>query len=380
MVSEMDNVYTLTSSHYHNLNKVATMDERYDLFIAYHGTNDSRGSLEKAKEIFFYLEPRGIKCYLFVTTDSSYFGETPQFVAKSGKFLLVCNQNIGIASDGSIINNGVAQEIKVFYNMIYANNRRDGDARVFAYDGLSAKAANDLHIAFNNVAHFVEDPIQPDRTLEAVLRWVRSSDVPSVSLPTPEQSGRLDTSYELATSNEVKMVFPKRSLMRKSWDLRRLISVSNTIECIGISNNEMTLGLDEELLIDTIHRGAKMTLLFLDPKSPHTREREKEEGQQKHTIKNHTNACLSFAFRVVDQLDASEKSSFEILAYDEIPRMNMIFIDAKHLLLQYYATAVAGASNPSFYIQKTGASPVFDFYYRIYHHIKEKAKPARRSS
>ena len=51
--------------------------ERRDIFIAYHGTYDDYGSLNKAKQLFYFLESRGVKCYFFPTEKSAYFAETP---------------------------------------------------------------------------------------------------------------------------------------------------------------------------------------------------------------------------------------------------------------------------------------------------------------
>lgn len=39
--------------------------ESRDVFIAYHGTYDKYGSLERAKGLFRYLESKGVKCYFF---------------------------------------------------------------------------------------------------------------------------------------------------------------------------------------------------------------------------------------------------------------------------------------------------------------------------
>lgn len=36
--------------------------EIQDLFIAYHGTYEGNGSLKKARDLFYYLESKGIKC------------------------------------------------------------------------------------------------------------------------------------------------------------------------------------------------------------------------------------------------------------------------------------------------------------------------------
>ena len=63
--------------------------ELQDLFIAYHGTYDGRGSLQKARDLFYYLESKGVKCYFFPNETNEYFANTPIAVKNSKKFLLV---------------------------------------------------------------------------------------------------------------------------------------------------------------------------------------------------------------------------------------------------------------------------------------------------
>ena len=55
-----------------------------------------------------------------------------------------------------------------------------------------------------------------------------------------------------------------------------------------------------------------------------------------------------------------------------MPRLNMIFIDGEPLLLQYYANAVPGASNPCFYIKKKEDGQLYDFFYEQYQYIRER--------
>ena len=130
--------------------------EQQDVFIAYHGTYSDNGSLAKAKELFYYLQSQGIKCYFFPHQNNDYFANTPFAAQKSNKFLFVCNDNVDLKADGSIGNNGVYQEITAFWNYIYEGKRNRGDAKVYAFDGFTSEKANDLHLAFQGVAHFDE--------------------------------------------------------------------------------------------------------------------------------------------------------------------------------------------------------------------------------
>lgn len=163
--------------------------------------------------------------------------------------------------------------------------------------------------------------------------------------------------------------------MNKSWNLRKMISVAEKIECLGISNNEITLKMDAAALLEALNRGAQIEVLFLDPKGKNTKLREKEEKQVKNTIVNNTKTTLNYIMRIKKHNELGKVfDNLKVYVYDSIPRMNMIFIDGTHLLLQYYANNVPGASNPCFYIKKQNDNQIFDFYYRQYQLIKESGK------
>lgn len=347
--------------------------EQQDIFIAYHGTYDNNGSLAKAKELFYYLQSMGIKCYFFPNQNNDYFANTPIAAQKSDKFLFVCNNNVDVNEDGSIRNNGVFQEITAFWNCIYEGKRKRGDAKVYAFDGFTSERANELHLAFQGVAHFDENLSSQEKTFEEVAKWVSNSsdDTSNGSSVHAEEAKPLFD----GTSSELKKVFVRRSTMNKSWDLRKMICVAEKIECLGISNNEITLKMDSAALLEALERGAQIEVLFLDPKGKNTRLREKEESQEKNTIVNNTQTTLKYIMRIKKHNELGKVfDNLKVYVYDSIPRMNMIFIDGKHLLLQYYANNVPGASNPCFYIKKQAENQVYDFYYNQYKVIREGGK------
>lgn len=340
--------------------------ENQDIFIAYHGTYNDYGSLNKAKELYYFLQSSGVKCYFFPNESSSYFANTPFAAQKSGKFIFVCNSNITTNEDGSIKNNGVLQEITTFWNCIYDGTKSRGDARVYVYDGFTSEEANKLHIAFQGVAHFDENHFSQDKCFDEVLRWVLNKDESDKGKPEKVNAPIEDK----GVSNELKKVFIRRSAMNKSWDLAKMISVARKIECLGISNNEMTLNMDADILRNALENGTEIELLFLDPRSRFVRFREKEEKQDKNTIKNNTETTLSFIRRMKKSATSGSFTNLKIYTYDGLPRMNMIFIDETHLLLQYYANSVPGASNPCFYIKRQGDDQLYDFYHKQYEQIK----------
>ncbi len=162
--------------------------------------------------------------------------------------------------------------------------------------------------------------------------------------------------------------------MNELWDLRKMICVAEKIECLGISNNEITLKMDRAVLLDALNRGAQIEIMFLDPKGKNTKLREKEEGLKKKTIRHITQTTLEYILRIKKKSEAGKTfDNLRVFLYDSIPRMNMIFIDGNHLLLQYYANNIPGSSNPCFYIKKQADNQIFDFYYNQYKTIREGA-------
>ncbi len=342
-----------------------------NVFIAYHGTYDDFGSVGKAKELFYFLQSNGINCYFFPNEVNSYFADTPIIAQKADKFVFVCNPSVTVNSDGSIANNGVFQEITSFWNNIYEGKRQRGDARVYVYNGFTAREANRLHIAFQGVAHFDENKFDKDQCFEEVLNWVTGK---TGEIEKQRADAKPAPQADNGISNELKKVFVRRSIMNKAWNLTQMVSVARKIECVGISNNEMTMNMDESVLRHALDNGTEIELLFLNPKSKYCRFRENEEKQEKNTIKNHTEASLSFIRRLKKSAAAGNYKNLRIYLYDAMPRMNMIFIDGEHLLLQYYANTVPGASNPCFYIKKLTDGQLFDFYYNQYTLIRNSSK------
>lgn len=273
--------------------------------------------------------------------------------------------------DESIDCNGVYQETTTFWNCIYEGKRKRGDARVYAYDGMTLETANDLHVAFQGVAHILEQG-DVEASFEEVYRWVIGDEKNRKKELTSNSS---DSEFVVKdVSSELRTVYVRRSAMNKNWDLRKMVLVAKKVECLGISNNEMTLKLDESVLTEALNNGTYIELMFLKPNGKFTRFREKEEGQAKNTIKNNTKTTLSFALRVKKKNRYNKVfDNLKIFTYDCVPRMNLIIIDETHMLLQYYANDVPGGSNPCFYIKKQCDNQIFDFYYSQYKKIRTEA-------
>lgn len=161
--------------------------------------------------------------------------------------------------------------------------------------------------------------------------------------------------------------------MSQQVDLANLVAHSKNIRAMGISNSELTSRIDPEALKHAIEKGGKVELLFLDPESPFTEQREKAEGLRPNRIKNITvnniETALDFKFR----LEEPQKESYKLYKYSKLPRLNVILLDS-YAILQYYGNTEAGMRNPCFLIEKQEVSPLYDFCLENYRYIKSNAE------
>lgn len=119
----------------------------YDIFIAYHGTNNPTGSYTKAKELCDILTSKGYSVFLndysCNTRDKGIgFNETTYVIQRSENFLLVLNDSIYLDEFGMIpriyIDNKVNQlysELKMFESLVQDNQRKYKENFKFYYDG-----------------------------------------------------------------------------------------------------------------------------------------------------------------------------------------------------------------------------------------------------
>lgn len=147
----------------------------FDVFIAYHGTEDVGGSMNKAREIYEILTERGLNCFFNpVSNPDGAFVNTPIIARHCKLFLLVANPTIPVDQWGEITEDtpGLYNEVMGFYNLFFEKRGiRAGSARVYAYGGLSASQANNLHIVFNGTAHFEEK----SGGMKRLLDWISAS-------------------------------------------------------------------------------------------------------------------------------------------------------------------------------------------------------------
>ncbi|MBQ2723679.1 MAG: HD domain-containing protein [Clostridia bacterium] len=149
-------------------------EQSYDIFIAYHGTDDAFGSMQKAKEIYYFLVKNfdGINVYLNpISNPSGGFDITPEVACSSKLFLLVANSHLDRAKLTATYGKYLYAEVMAFYNSVRQNP--NGRARVYAFDGLTAESAGDLHPMFGGSAHFQDN--KNNVAKERLLEWVKSS-------------------------------------------------------------------------------------------------------------------------------------------------------------------------------------------------------------
>ncbi|MEN8905053.1 MAG: DUF5919 domain-containing protein [Clostridiales bacterium] len=172
--------------------------------------------------------------------------------------------------------------------------------------------------------------------------------------------------------NQLRQVFSSRSAMYDNISFLNLISKSKKIDAIGISINELTIKFNRRSFIKLVKSGININLLFLDPHSENTVLREKEELLPENQIKNMTLINLNYMEKLMNELD--HPSNLKVYIYDAIPRLNMIFIDNKYLILQNYAQYTRGEDCPCYYIQNDDNDGIYQFYYGIYEQFITRTK------
>ncbi len=117
-------------------------NNKYDLFIAYHGTNNPDGSYQAAKKLCDYLTECGFDVYLhnymcFNEHKDVQWNRTWEIVDNCKCFIAVVNDNVPINSTGHLGNDigdresQIRSEIDSFYDLINRNMRNRADFNFF---------------------------------------------------------------------------------------------------------------------------------------------------------------------------------------------------------------------------------------------------------
>lgn len=147
------------------------LKKEFDIFIAYHGTNNPLGSMRKAWQIYEHLSQFADCFFLPVTYPEGDFSDTPTIAKHAKLFLLVANDNIPLNDKDELQatdDNWLHPEISSYYSAHVARK-----AKVYACGGLSAAKANNFHVAFGGTAHFVEG--ESDDPMKDLTLWAQTS-------------------------------------------------------------------------------------------------------------------------------------------------------------------------------------------------------------
>ena len=150
---------------------------KHKVFIAYHGTEDPKGSVKKAEKIFQFLTGYGIDCYFFPISGASEFERTPAIAAKCELFLLVANPKIRemLDEDGMLIPGGnIYNEMHEFsIKRIYHTENGKNNMKVYAYGGFTVEEADKLLTnATTGSVHWDEEQLGEEACLSRLLKWI----------------------------------------------------------------------------------------------------------------------------------------------------------------------------------------------------------------
>ena len=187
-------------------------EKTFDLFIAYHGTNDESGSMQFAGDLYRILQGK-IECFFNpVTNANGSFGDTPTVASHSRLFLLVANDRIQLNDRQEVASPGLYNEIEAFYGSVFHTKNWRGKARVFGLNGLSARKADRFHVIFNMTEHFCASDIGEKSALDKLFHWITSSlglpeNTFSVPQSAPEPAQEKDAPREALSPEEEALRF-----------------------------------------------------------------------------------------------------------------------------------------------------------------------------
>lgn len=345
------------------------LQKTYNLFIAYHGSYDSSGSYPIASQLYDYLTSRGLSVFFFPASGRDLYKANIIDAMKSRTFILVCNENIHTLPNGRIdpsFHYELSTEIDAFYALTQLGDGTSvSDSKVLVCGDYTGKRMQGdetrLHELFANRTHTFLNNQNPEETFEILFQWVskRSGKNSAASSWTSSQ-----------TTDEIKEVFAKRSAMSQICNLTQMVASAKSIKCLGISNSELTRKMNPDAITYALNNGATIEMLFLDPDCDYTRQREEEEHLRPNKIRDITLDNIEYALDIKKDLTQEQQERFRLLSYNMLPRMNIMIIDS-NIILQYYANAVAGMSNPCFLIERKTVSPLYDFCMSTYESIRK---------
>ncbi len=339
--------------------------KEYDLFLAYHGTHENSDMLGICTRLCDFLTKNGIKVFFFPTEKSDNYKTNIAKVIQSKTFLLVCNNNINLLPDTGMLDihkhYELATELDTFYALVGLKESVSAeDAKVFACGNptdpqLYESRIHNLFVGRTYIYYDSTTRTEQD-AFNDVLTWAKS---------------RLDKWKPDQISSEVRLSFLKRPTMSSTINLPKRIANAKNIRIAGVSNIEITY-YNRAALTEALKHGADVEVLFLNPNSPHTLSREREDyGNEKGILKGLTLFCIKDFEVFRQELDENERERCRALIYDKLPRFNIILLD-DCAVIQYYVEGIPGSQCPCYYIERQdGVSPIYEFYEKMYESLKD---------
>lgn len=342
--------------------------KRHNLFIAYHGTfSNSNGSKEQAQQLYDYLKERdsSLDIFFFPMSNQRNYQRNIAEVMNSDTFIFVAGPGLITLENGKIDPSShyeLLMEIDSFYCMTLSDlSTKAEDALVLGVNHFNMGCVTDLHPLFNGLDHLQANCYED---YENVYTWLKD-----------RLSLKNKNSYlEQNESNEVFKVFRRRSQAFESMNFTNLIAECKTVRAIGISISELTRRFVDPYPIErALLNGAHFELLFLDPNSQETKNREKEEQIREGKISFTTLENVEKILDLKSSLPDKIRNNLSVRYYKAVPRLNFIQVDDISFL-QYYGNFAQGIKNPCFVLVKNGDNnPILDYCLDLFERIKSSS-------
>ncbi|MEU3014966.1 DUF5919 domain-containing protein [Nocardia asteroides] len=172
-----------------------------------------------------------------------------------------------------------------------------------------------------------------------------------------EYDGRQVNSAQRGTSDfrpgtvAAVQAFATRGELFGSLPPAELFSGATTIGLAGISLNLFCQQYPDSEIVELLRSGAVIRCMFLDPRSRHTADREREEGQPTGTLAALTGLNIAALRRISQQVKAENlPGTLTVRTYDAPARFNIMVVDGT-CVFQPYLPAARGVESPAFVIE-----------------------------
>ncbi|MFE9790007.1 DUF5919 domain-containing protein [Nocardia salmonicida] len=145
--------------------------------------------------------------------------------------------------------------------------------------------------------------------------------------------------------------FATRGELFGSFPPAELFSGAKAIDLAGISLNPFCQQYPDSEIVELLRSGAVIRCMFLDPRSRHTSDREREEGQPTGTLAALTGLNIAALRRMSQQVTTENlPGTLTIRTYDGPARFNIMVVDGT-CVFQPYLPMARGVESPAFVIE-----------------------------